>query len=198
MTLDSEDISVHKRNLLSQTIISMCVIIILAIQLTDGFRYGPNAVGGNNRMDADDWDFDSNGDPSQKADALSELGESSNFITLSKNVSANILEKRHDHSSRHSCSCDTKADRTFLGEGVYPRYYASIVCDWDKIARREPICRSGSQCKETYHKVLALKVKNELTPPQENTHDLPRKIRNDYYFETHVSVDLYPTSFIDT
>lgn len=172
-------------------------MIVLVNQLIDGFRYGPNAAIRNGAIDSEDWQFEPNDETNENLQGLDDTSGFPDLSNFTKHLWSNALEKRNGHSVRHNtCSCDSKPDRTFLGEGVYPRNYISRVCDWDKIAQRETICRFGGKCKEFYHKVLVLKTRNDLTVLPENSHDLPRKIKQDFYFDTHVSLHIILTTYL--
>lgn len=163
-------------------------MFVLAIQVTNGFRHGQDGIFKNREMELEDWELESNGEVNENMDgSINLLG----FTEMSNNISANMMEKRQQHSNGHSCSCDTKNNLTFLGEGVYPRNYPSRVCDWAKIKinrdRYGSVCRNGGQCKEHYHNIIVLKARNEFTVLKENRHDVPRNIMDRFYFDPVVS-----------
>jgi hypothetical protein len=161
-------------------------ITLSLYSLADGFRFTGHEArafgseGSKEKLDDDykDWHY--------------EVDSLDNSIKDDKNSStdslANSVEKRHGNS-KHLCSCHSIAERQDFGEGTFPRYLQSRVCDKKKIAVMGENCHHGGHCKEFHHNILLLKLKSGAQD-EERQHELPRDIRKNYFwFVRSISVD---------
>lgn len=163
--------------------------IVLSSHLVTAFRYGHNSISAPTQDgDFDDWQLESKNEIHEIPEGLAELKGFPGFRNFTNNLSPNYLMKRYDHNLKHSCSCDTKPDEKTFSDDVWPRSYPTKICNWEKINEKtERTCIEGKECKEFYHKILVLKKKKTDTII-ENTHDLPRQIRQHFYYDTEVSL----------
>jgi hypothetical protein len=107
---------------------------------------------------------------------------------LSTDAFANSVEKRQGNL-KHLCSCHSIPERQDFGEGTFPRYLHSRVCDKKKITEAGENCQYGGHCKEFHHTILLLKLKSG-DENDEGRHELPREMRNKYYWLVRdISVD---------
>lgn len=155
-------------------------ILCLVLHLTDGFQFAIANSGQNNpemsRMKIDDWPMHPN---NENIEAFA-----GNFTN---EFQGSINEKRNNIHLKHPCSCPSIETMKNFGDNAFPRYHISKVCDREKIAQSESVCKFGSTCKEFHHKIFLLKFKTPEFPNPEATYELPRKMRKDFFWDTEVS-----------
>jgi hypothetical protein len=152
--------------------------------LANGFRFTGHEVrtsGNENNKEKPDEEY-------KKYEIASLEHNFKNAKNLSTDSLSASIEKRHGNS-RHLCSCHSIAERQDFGEGTFPRYLHSRVCDMKKIAETGENCHHGGHCEEFHHSILLLKLKSDAQD-EERQHELPRDVKKNYFwFVRNISVD---------
>lgn len=154
-------------------------IVLLSSQITIGFQYDDNSISSNNRKTGD-WEvelYDNTPENTKEQDGNSDLNNFNIDATEAK-------EKRQNDHLKHGCRCPTSSRMMTLPNGTFPQFINAKFCDTS--ANTDGICKFQFQCKEIIHKTLVLKKKLNMGAIARTRGEIPKKIKDDFYWDYEV------------